>query len=374
MSSVAGLLMDLIAIPSVNPAFCDDPSVHGEKRVADYLADLARKKGLSVSHQPVRGSRRNLLLTYRPSGRPRYRLLLAPHMDTVVASKQQLQPHCQLGRIHGRGACDTKGSIAAMLDALIALIQSENRPRQTEIQLACLVDEEHGQLGSRAFAARAKPFDLGIIGEPTSNKVVTAHKGVMWFELCTRGKAAHGSRPSLGRNAIALMATAVHYLEGEYRSCLEDSKHPLLGVPTINAGSIAGGQQPNIVPEHCSLWADRRTLPGETYRAIAKEVIKGLGALGVRAQLNYRQDAECPALETDPSHPWVQTLMRQRRQPLPIGVDYFCDAAVIAAAGTPCVVMGPGSIDQAHTADEWIRIDSLEQGRQAFLQFMAQLP
>ncbi len=374
ISSVTGLLRELVAIPSLNPAFCQDRALSGESRVASFLAELGRRKGLAVSYQPVEGRRKNLLLTYRPTERPSHRLLLAPHMDTVVADAQQLTPLLKNGRLYGRGACDTKGSIASMFDALVDLIASPDRPKQTEIQLACLVDEEHGQMGSRAFAARSKTFDLGIVGEPTSNRVVSSHKGVMWFELRTQGKAAHGSRPGLGHNAVADMAKAVLYLEEDYRKELTLRPHPVLGPGSINVGTIAGGKQPNIVPDACSLWADRRLLPGESYATIARHLLKELKARGVRVQIHYRRDAECPALETDLQLPWVKSLMRQQRQRKALGVDYFCDAAVIASAGTPCVVMGPGSIDQAHTVDEWISLASLEAGRQSLRQFMSQLP
>lgn len=373
-SSVHQLLMDLIELPSVNPAFCQDPALAGEWRVADYLEHAGKKAGLSIRWQTVSKKRKNLILVYKPRSRTTHRLLLAPHMDTVVASGEQLKARTKLNRIHGRGACDTKGSIAAMLDALRQLIMQSDRPKHTEIHIACLVDEEHGQLGSRVFAAKTRPYDLAIVGEPTSNRVVTAHKGVMWFQLHTQGKAAHGSRPSLGVNAIASMAEAVRYLEGEYREHLNLTQHSLLGAGTINVGTVQGGKQPNIVPDACSIWADRRTLPGESYQAIQAHLLKALKQRGVQARMDYRGDCECPALETDSNLPWVQELMQQVRQKDLVGVDYFCDAAVIAQNGTPCVVFGPGSIDQAHTRDEWISIRSLESCVRHYFRFFQSLP
>lgn len=373
-SSVHQLLMDLIELPSVNPAFCEDPDLAGEWRVAEYLEHAGRKAGLSIRWQTVSKKRKNLIMVYKPRARATHRLLLAPHMDTVVASGEQLKPKTLKNRIHGRGACDTKGSIAAMLDALRQLANQPDRPRHTEIHIACLVDEEHGQMGSRVFAGKTKPYDLAIVGEPTSNRVVTAHKGVMWFQLHTQGKAAHGSRPSLGVNAIASMAEAVGYLEGEYREQLNQTQHSLLGAGTINVGTIQGGKQPNIVPDTCSIWADRRTLPGESYREIQRHLLTRLKQRGVRATIDYRRDSECPALETDPNLPWIQKLKSQVRQKELIGVDYFCDAAVIAQNGTPCVVFGPGSIDQAHTRDEWISIRSLESCVRHYYRFFQSLP
>jgi succinyl-diaminopimelate desuccinylase len=236
------------------------------------------------------------------------------------------------------------------------------------------VDEEHGQLGSRSFSKRNKPYDLAIIGEPTSNKVVTAHKGAMWFQLHTHGLAAHGARPSLGKNAIHAMSRAVQFLEQDYREQLNRSMHPLLGPGTINVGTIRGGKQPNIVPDSCSIWADRRTLPGESNVAIAKDILTSLKKRGVKATLDYRRDAECPAMETQPDLPWIKKLMTLSRQKKPLGVDYFCDAAFIAQNGTPCVVFGPGSIDQAHTVNEWISIRSLENCVEQYVKFFRSLP
>jgi acetylornithine deacetylase/succinyl-diaminopimelate desuccinylase family protein len=366
--------MDLISVPSVNPAFCKDASLTGEERVAETLSQRGAKLGLDSTFQLVKGKRRNLLLKYKPCSRPRHRLLLAPHMDTVVADKSQLSPVIKQDRIYGRGACDTKGSIAAMLDALAKVVANSERPKNTEIHLACLVDEEHGQLGSRSFSRRNKPYDLAIIGEPTSNKVVTAHKGAMWFQLDTQGLAAHGARPSLGKNAIHSMSRAIQFLEQDYREQLNQSKHSLLGPGTINVGTIRGGKQPNIVPDACSIWADRRTLPGESNASIVKEILTSLKKRGIKATLDYRRDAECPAMETQPDLPWIKKLMALSRQKKPLGVDYFCDAAFIAQNGTPCVVFGPGSIDQAHTANEWISIRSLENCVQQYVKFFKSLP
>jgi acetylornithine deacetylase/succinyl-diaminopimelate desuccinylase-like protein len=181
-------------------------------------------------------------------------------MDTVGTwSDAQFKPHLQRGRIHGRGACDTKGSIAVMLSALLALARSQ-RPGETEILFLALVDEESGQAGSRFAAKSGLKADLVIVGEPTRLQVVTAHKGDLWLQLETRGKAAHGARPELGRNAVHTMARIVDLLETRYAAALRRRRHPLLGHPTINVGAIAGGAQHNIVPDPCAIKIDRRTI------------------------------------------------------------------------------------------------------------------
>jgi acetylornithine deacetylase/succinyl-diaminopimelate desuccinylase-like protein len=270
----ARLLGELIALPSVNPAFLppDDPR-SGEARVAEFVLAAGRRAGLAGETQPVLPGRDNVLLTLSPTGRRRRRLLLAPHLDTVPAPDEDaFTPRVTEERMYGRGACDTKGSVAAMLCALFRVARQGARPRETEIVFAGLVDEESKQAGSRALAAQRFRADLAIVGEPTRDQVVTAHKGDLWLRLETRGKAAHGATPALGRNAVREMAAVVQLLEGKYAALLARRSHPLLGAPTINVGRIGGGSQPNIVPDACFIEVDRRTLPGETPEGVVREI------------------------------------------------------------------------------------------------------
>src|SRR5439155_14461066 len=159
-----------------------------------------------------------------------------------------------------------------MMTALLELGRSARRPRETEIVFAGLVDEENGQGGSRALMAKGFQADLAIVGEPTGLKVVTAHKGDLWLQLESRGKAAHGSRPELGRNAVHEMARIVDLLETTYAALLRKHRHALLGNPTVSVGAIAGGSQPNIVPDQCRISLDRRTIPGETEASVRREI------------------------------------------------------------------------------------------------------
>jgi len=224
------LLRDLVALPSVNPAFSAPGTAGvGEAQVADYLAARAARCGFACERQPVLAGRSNLLLRLEPAGKRQGRVLLAPHLDTVGATPAQLRPVVRAGRLHGRGACDTKGSIAAMFSALAAVARCGPRPAHTEIVLAALVDEEHAQTGSRELARSGLTAELAIVGEPTGLKVVTAHKGNVWLRVETSGKAAHGARPELGRNAVVEMARVVQLLETEYASILRHQRHPLLG-------------------------------------------------------------------------------------------------------------------------------------------------
>src|SRR5580704_2254602 len=202
MTRTEKLLAELIALPSVNPAFLPPRHPHaGEKRVADFLATVAARAGLEIEFQDVFGvrghvralesgdasphskiERRNIIAHLLPKNKIKQTILLAPHLDTVGADGTKFIPQRKNGRLHGRGACDTKGSVAAMLSALCELANSKSRPQSTEIIFAGLVDEEHAQAGSRALVKNKFKADLAIVGEPTKLQVVTAHKGSLWLE------------------------------------------------------------------------------------------------------------------------------------------------------------------------------------------------
>ena len=384
MTRTGKLLAELIALPSVNPAFVPQDGTgarpayfFGEQKVADFLMSVAARAGLEVEFQKVLADghqRSNLIARLLPPHKIRSTILLAPHLDTVNAEESQFIPRQKNGRLHGRGACDTKGSVAAMLMALCELAAAKSRPRETEIVFAGLIDEEHAQAGSHALAASGFKAALAIVGEPTKLQVVTAHKGSLWLELATRGRAAHGATPQLGKNAVHEMARIVDVLETDYAAQLRRRKHPLLGAGTVNVGKISGGTQPNIVPDGCVIQIDRRTLPGETEAGVRREITALLRAGKMSATISSMKLGPALALETNPKLPLVREFLQSVGQTKPAGVDYFCDAAVLAAAGIPSVVFGPGDIAQAHTADEWISLASLERGKNLLFRFLNSLP
>ena len=399
MTRTEKLLAELIALPSVNPAFAPSDgasarqarlrqSHYGEKNVADFLAAVAARARLEVEFQKVLPGRSNLIARLLPRNKIRRTILLAPHLDTVGADGTKFIPQRKNGGLYGRGACDTKGSVAAMLSALCELVNSKSRPLETEIVFAGLIDEEHAQAGSRALVGQASSLSplfqktrdrqdacptLAIVGEPTRLQVVTAHKGSLWLELETRGKAAHGATPQFGKNAIHEMARIVDALETDYAAQLRKRKHPLLGTATVNVGMISGGAQPNIVPDRCIISIDRRTLPGETDAGVRREIAAFLISKNLSAKISSTKLAPALPLETNPKLPLVRQFLRSIGQSKPAGVDYFCDAAVLAGAGIPSVVFGPGDIAQAHTADEWISLASLERGKNLLLNFLKSL-
>jgi len=378
MSDTAKLLSDLIALPSVNPAFLPPGDARaGEQDVADFLAVTAARAGLDIEFQKALPGRVNLIARLRPKGKISQTILLAPHMDTVPAAhEEQYSPRKEGDRLFGRGACDTKGSVAAMLSAVRTIAKSKARPRETEIIFAGLVDEENGQTGSRVLAQTRLKADLAIVGEPTGNEIVTAHKGNIWLRLETRGKSAHGSRPELGHNAVVEMARVVEAIETDYAKILRQRRrHPLLGHGTVNVGTIYGGTQPNIVPDSCVIAVDRRTLPGETESGVRREVEQFFARkkLKVTFSSNARQ-SPCFPMETSSKLPLVHQFLRSAGQKKPIGVNYFCDAAVLAEGGIPSVVFGPGDIAHAHTADEWISLRSLERAKEMLVRFLSLQP
>jgi acetylornithine deacetylase/succinyl-diaminopimelate desuccinylase-like protein len=391
MTRTEKLLAELIALPSVNPAFL--PPHHpnaGEKRVADFLAATAARAGLEVEFQTVLPGRSNLIARLRPQNKVRQTILLAPHLDTVGADGTKFIPQRKNGRLYGRGACDTKGSVAAMLTALCELAESKSRPLETQIVFAGLIDEEHAQAGSRALVGQASrlsltlgnngdrrdacPTILAIVGEPTKLQVITAHKGSLWLEMETQGKAAHGATPQFGKNAIHEMASIVDLLETNYAARLRRRKHPLLGAATVNVGTISGGAQPNIVPDRCKITVDRRTLPGETDTGVQREIAAFLRAKKLSVKISNTKLAPALPLETNLQLPMVRQFLRCTGQSKPVGVDFFCDASVLSAGGIPSVVFGPGDIAQAHTADEWISLAELERGKDLILKFLKSLP
>jgi len=376
MSRVIQWLAELIELPSVNPAFAEpgDP-VAGEQRVAAYVQDRARAAGLETELQPVTEDRANVLVRLRPPGRVRHRVVFAPHMDTVsVTSADQLRARRKGDRLMGRGACDTKASLAAMLWVLVEAARHGRYPRQTEVILAALVDEEYGQAGSRRLARDRLRVDLAIVGEPTRLRVVTAHKGSLWLRLVAEGRAAHGATPWMGRNAITALMRAILVLESEYVPGLGEHRHPLLGPPTLSVGRVGGGRQPNVVPEEAWAEMDRRLVPGENALRVLREIRSLLRRHALPVRVEPLTKATCPPLETDPSHPWVRMFLEILHQREPAGAHYFCDAAILSAGGMPAVVFGPGDVAQAHTRDEWVSVRQVERACAQLGRWLERLP
>jgi acetylornithine deacetylase len=244
-----------------------------------------------------------------------------------------------------------------------------------EVTFVAFCGEETGQPGSHHFADRyAGGYDFALVGEPTDCDIVHKHKGTVWATLTSRGTAAHGSKPELGDNAIMKLLPVLQALDGDFRETIraEAFLDPVLGFPTINIGQIRGGTRTNIVPDRCQATIDFRVTPALAAAGAADL----LGEFVRRAsddQIEIEFELETNALDTDAANPFVQKLCSLPGQPKCVGASWFCDAAVLADAGIPGVAAGPGSIDQAHTEDEWISLDALRDGVTFYKNFLLAL-
>ena len=368
-ANVVELLQALVRIPSVNPD--GDPGVEhpGEAACAEFVAEFLRAAGASVEVEAVSPGRPNVVALFPSNAPGKKRLLFGPHLDTVGVVGMTIDPFAaevREGKLWGRGASDTKGPMAAMLWALWEL--RERIPALGwEIGFAGFMGEEAGQHGSKAFAAKHRA-DFVIIGEPTDLGIVYTHKGCNWLYLTTRGRAVHASAPDRGVNAIYQMMEVLGVLRTSILPRFAAMSDPVLGAPTASLGMIRGGSKINIVPDVCEASVDLRTIPAQDRPGFVEEIVAELRTVCPELEARW---SESRPLWTDPAHPLIGALERAGGRLC--GAPWFCDAAVLAAAGIPAVAAGPGSIAQAHTADEWIKLDDLQKGVAFYKAFLEQL-
>jgi acetylornithine deacetylase/succinyl-diaminopimelate desuccinylase family protein len=374
MSDVIGTLADLVRIRSTNPAY--DGGVP-EAAVAAYIREFFAARGIAAEAQEVLPGRPNLLARL-PGSEPGRRIVLEAHMDTAGVAGMAgdpFDPEIRDGRMYGRGSCDTKAGLAAMMHAM-ASVKADGIVPRCEVLLAAAIDEEFSFQGVLRLRDGLSA-DAAIVAEPTSLRLVSATKGVLRFRVRTTGKAAHSSKPHLGVNAVYHMARVVTALE-EHAALLDESTHPLLGPATFCTGIIQGGTQVNIVPEACLIEIDRRLIPGELprqvwheYRAFLQSLSQRIPGLRVEADLPMLEDLP---LETASSQAAVAVASRVLGElgldPAPAGVPYGSDASKLSAVGIPSIVFGPGSIDQAHAAVEYVDCDQVRLAEQFFRRFI----
>lgn len=369
---VSGLLRQLVRIPSVNPDNAPGTPDTGEEALALFLRDWLEGSGARVVLEEVRPGRPNLIARFAPrDGRPR--VLLGPHLDTVGVGGMTIDPfggEVRDGRLWGRGASDTKGPMAAMLWAL-----RENRARLADlpvaVDFAAFMGEESGQWGSKDFVRRhGSDYGFAIVGEPTSMEVVHVTKGSLWATLRATGRAVHSSMPERGENAVLKLARALIVIERVLGGRLAGFTHPVLGPSTCNIGVVRGGSRPNIVPDLAEAELDIRITPSLAAAggalALLREVILEEGL-----PVEIVDPHENPPMETSLADPHLGGLLGQGLPPA--GAPWFSDAAHLSQGGIPSVCLGPGSIDQAHTADEWIDLRALEEGAGFFTRWIAGL-
>ena len=367
--TVVELLQDLVRIPSVNPH--GDPGTDGvgESRIAAYLVEFLGGIGAEVELREVLPGRPNVVARW-PGDRPgKPRVLFAPHTDTVSVGGMSIDPfsgEVREGRIWGRGASDTKGPMASMLWALKEA-QVGLPSLRHEIWFAGLMSEEADQHGSRALAAQER-FDFVIAAEPTELQVVYTHKGSAFFNLRTTGRAGHAARPGLGVNAIEKMLDVLAVIRTEFAAEFARQHDPLLGNSTLSIGTIHGGTKTNIIPDFCDASVDMRFVPGHYQPEIIERFRQRLEVVCPDVEIAA---IPTPPLYTDPAHPLIAKLGECGARP--VGAPWFCDAGCFAERGMPAVALGPGSILQAHTRDEYIAVADLEAGVEFFGRFIAKL-
>ena len=359
MSQIVELLRGLVAIDSINPDLIAGAA--GEAELASFVAAWCERAGLEVEVEEAATGRPNVIATARGGGQGRT-LLLNAHMDTVgvEAMEAPFEPRIDGSRLYGRGSYDMKGSLAAIMTVAA---QAKERKLAGDVVVAAVSDEEVASIGTEALVASGRRFDAAVVAEPTELAVAVAHKGFAGFEIETRGRAAHGSRPDLGVDAIAKMGPVLVELEALARRLLERETHSLLGSGSVHASLIEGGQEFSSYPERCVLTGERRTVPGETLADVEREVRDLLERTEPGASVQMGVARQPFEVEEDEE---IVRLVREHVGSDVVGVPFWTDAALIAGSGVPTVVFGPAG-EGAHAAVEWVDLESVERCAEVLL-------
>jgi acetylornithine deacetylase/succinyl-diaminopimelate desuccinylase-like protein len=354
------LLADLVGIDSINPSLV--PGGAGEAEIARFVGGWLEQRGLEVDLADAEPGRPNVVARARGRGGGRT-LLLNAHMDTVGVEgmADPFAARTEGDRMYGRGAYDMKAGLAAIM---VAAANAVGRGLAGDVVVAAVCDEEFASAGSRAVAETVTA-DGAIVTEPTGERieVAVAHKGFTWHRIVVNGRAAHGSRPQDGIDAIARMGNVLVAIDGMAERLAREPGHPLLGPGSIHASIIEGGRELSTYPERCTLELERRTLPGETVEVVEAELSAMLD--GIR-DAGHELDAELhTTLVRDPFQVEADAgIVRAAVEALGtgtpvIGVPYWADSAIFSAAGIPTVIFGPGG-EGAHAAVEWVDLAQLD--------------
>lgn len=351
----------LVSTPSVNPTLASGGA--GEGRIAEVAAELLRSWGLAPRIVEVAPDRYNVVAELVGDGPT---LLLNGHLDTVGVENMTVDPFGALiegGRLIGRGSCDMKGGLASLLAATARLAREGARPN---LLVALTADEEHASLGMAAFVEGEPKADVAVVCEPTGLSVMPAHKGFVWIRAVFEGRAAHGSRPDIGVDAIRHAGLYLAALDGYAEELRARPAHPLLQHGSFHAGTIEGGTAESVYPDRCELLLERRTMPGEDPEDVHQEFER------VLAGLRSREPSLAASLQTTLARPGTEVAEDSRLvrglldageahgvTPRVEGMTAWVDAAFLNEAGIPAVCYGPGGIEQAHTVDEWIEVDEI---------------
>jgi acetylornithine deacetylase len=358
------LTQEFIRINSINPSLTPDGK--GEVEIGTYVAEKLKELGLDVTTSEIAPGRVNAVGVLKGSGGGRS-LLLNAHMDTVGVEDMSIDPfggELREGRVYGRGAQDMKGSLAAMIAAAKAIVDAGIRLRG-DLLITGVADEEHSSIGTEALVKEFKA-DSAIVTEPTDMHICRAHRGFIWFEVETIGRAAHGSRYNEGIDANMRMGRFLAELEKLERELLQRKGHELAGPPSLHAALIQGGTEISKYAERCKLTIERRTVPGETIEAATAELQAIVDRLAkqdstfkatVKATLwrepfEVREDADIVQIMDQ------ALCKRLGHHPEHTGQTFWTDAALIAEAGMETVILGPKGYG-LHSAEEWVEMGSV---------------
>jgi len=372
MDPAIRLLRDLVAINSVNPTLV--PGAPGEAAIADFLAGEMRNSGLDVAIEPAAAGRPNVVGVVEGRGKGRT-LMLCGHTDTVgvAGMHDPFTPVERDGRLYGRGAQDMKGGVAAMVSAA-ARAAARGLPAGRLI-VAAVVDEEHSSIGADALV-KTWTADAAIVTEPTDLAIAIGHKGFAWVDVTVEGRAAHGSRPKEGQDAILRLGRVLARLEMLDSTLQARPPHPLVGTGSLHASFITGGHELSSYPDRATLQLERRILPSEPESTAIDEVRAILDAIR-HDDPTFRATAEAmfsrPAYEVPREHELPRALAEAATRagvpPQITGASFWTDAAVLGHAGIPSILFGPGGAG-LHSTEEYVNVADVIACRDALIQLV----
>lgn len=367
------LLRQMIAIPSVNPF--DEPASAQcrELEIADFYQSQMEQMGMLTSRRDVVDGRPNVFGRIKGTGKGPC-LMLAGHLDTVgvVGYDSPFDPKISQGRVYGRGSCDMKAGLAAFIEVARVLLEN-NIELAGDFLIAGIADEEHQMIGSREIRQNGPIPDFAIVGEPTELEVCHVHKGQLCMHIRTHGQACHSSVPEQGINAIEHMAKVIHAFSDYNSELAARPPDPICGHGRFSPGVIRGGDIVSSVPDFCELEVDRRTLSGETTVQVVSEYRQRLEAIA-KDDKNFNYEISTPtlriaALDTPQDSPIVQHIASAYQQVLSQDPSFepFTGGTDAPNLLCPAVICGPGSIQQAHTLDEYVEIDHVSHAATMYL-------
>ncbi|HYY74975.1 MAG TPA: M20/M25/M40 family metallo-hydrolase [Gaiellaceae bacterium] len=348
--SLAELTAELVCRDSVNPELVQDGA--GEGEIARFVAAWLEGAGLEIELDEVAPGRFNSVGVARGTGGGRS-LMLNAHLDTVGVAGMEaaFEPRLEDGRLYGRGAYDMKASLAA---SMLAGAEAARRDLRGDVIVTAVCDEEAASIGTARIAERYSA-DAAIVTEPTEERLALAHKGFVAWEIEVTGRAAHGSRPDLGIDAIARMGHVLVRVEELDRRLRAEPTHPLLGSGSLHASLVEGGQEFSSYPARCLLRGERRTIPGESLAQVEGELAVLLGDIEGETHVVFSREP----FEVERAEEIVELVFRRAGEPEIVGVPFWADSALLAAAGIPTVLFGPAG-GGAHAVVEWVDLGSAE--------------